>query len=120
MTAVAAAAAALAAALATVDGVRVSTDLAASIDVATAIIGPPSLTWEAFAQAPTTGFFPVYLVLTNTDAVVDRLWELLEPITAAVDNAELEASVQRADPGTFNSGGVELPSYEIQIEVSLT
>ncbi|HWB35747.1 MAG TPA: hypothetical protein VHA75_06965 [Rugosimonospora sp.] len=119
MTAVADAAAALATALATVDGIRVSTDPATSIDLATAIIGPPSLTWEAFAQAPTTAFFPIYLVLTNTDSVVDELWALLEPITAAIDAAELEASVQRADPGTFNAGGTELPSYEIQIEVSL-
>lgn len=108
------ASAALTAALRTVAGVRVYTDPAAVVDPPAAVLGPPSLTWSALCPEPTSARFLIYVVVAADDQAMPRLWGLVPTVAAAVD-ALPEASVIRATPGAFT----ELPSYEIETEVSL-
>lgn len=127
MSAVAAAAGVVLAALEGLDGVRVEQDPGAAITPpstadgaggATAVLGPPSLLWESGAPEPTTARFLVYVVVDATDRAIERLWELVPVVAAALDT-EPDVVVIQADPGTYPAGGVELPCYQIQIEVSL-
>ncbi len=105
-------------ALKTVQGLRVYSDLGESMDPPAAIVGPPRLNWEAQCPGPTSARFLVYVVVGADERALENLWRWVELAADALDGV-LDATVIRADPGTFNSGGNDLPSYEITVEVSL-
>lgn len=118
MSPVVEAADALRAALAAVDGVRFYRDLSASLDPPAALLGPPRLTWEALCPEPTSATFLVYLVVTADDRSVERLWDLIEAVTLALDEVT-DAVVMEANPSTWPSGATELPAYEITVDYAL-
>lgn len=115
-----AAADALAAAIATVPGVRVYTDPAAVVDPPGAVVGPPALRWEALATDPTSATFVVYVAVAVDSRALSRLWDLVPQVVAAIEaSRDVDATIDHADPGTWLSGGAELPCYEVTVEVAL-
>lgn len=109
---------ALNASLDSVAGLRVYSDIGAVIDPPGTVVGPPSLMWEAMCSHPTSARFLVYVVVAGDERALDNLWSWVELVTSALEAVE-NAVVIRADPGTFNSGGSELPCYEISVEVGI-
>lgn len=118
MSAVKIAAEALQTAAKGVAGVRVHTDLGAAVDPPATIVGPPALTWEGACVEPTEAQFPVWVVEAADERAMERLWERVPLVSEALDGAE-DATVRRADPGTYPTGGVELPAYVITVDVAL-
>lgn len=118
MGVVADAAAELAGALAGVAGVRLYTDLGASIDPPGVVLGPPALTWGGPCVEPVSARFLVAVVVAADERALPRLWDLAPLVAAAVDTVP-DAVVVRADPGVWSTGTIELPCYELQIEMSL-
>jgi hypothetical protein len=105
-------------ALRTVPNLRVSLDAGGAVSPPQAVVGPPRLVWEGYCDGPTSGTFRVALVVANTDHAMERLWDLLPAVAEAIDSVPA-AAVTRADPGSFTSGGADLPAYDLTIEVSL-
>lgn len=115
MNAIADAATALKTAVDAVDGIVATIADGASVTRTTAIVGPPALTFEAYCPEPTSARFLVAVVVVPADErALARLWELVPAVAAAIEGVT-DASVIRADPGNWR----DLPSYEIQVEVSL-
>jgi len=112
------AAAAIRAALAGVDGARVYADPGATLDPPALVPAAPTLTWEAYSGWPTSARWLIYLVAKADDRALPTLWTLLPAVTAALEGVA-GAVVTQADPGTYQTGGVELPCYEITIEYAL-
>lgn len=108
----------LLAALGAVDDLRVYADPGASVAPPGVVLGPPTLTWEGMCAEPTSATFLVYLVTQLDDRSLERLWDLVPLVAAAVD-AMPDAVVRTASPGSFLSGGTELPAYLIETEVAL-
>lgn len=87
-------------------------------DPASIVLGPPALTFEALCPEPSDARFLVYVVVGADEYALERLWALVPKVAAACDGVQ-DAAVRRADPGTYPSGGVELPSYAIQVDYAL-
>ncbi|NIH81691.1 hypothetical protein [Amycolatopsis viridis] len=104
-------------ALKTVDKLRVY-PLGDDIDPPGLLIGAPQLTWDGYGSAPTTATFPVFLIVAMDERALELLWQLVTPVTAALDTVQ-DAVVQSADPGTFPAGSQNLPCYSFSVEVSL-
>jgi hypothetical protein len=110
---------ALRAAAATVEGLRVHPDVGPGVDPPAVVVGVPALEWEALCPGPTSAQFPVWVVVPNDLARADtRLYELVPLVAAALDEVP-DATVVRADPGTYPSSGVDLPAYQITVDVAL-
>lgn len=118
MSVVADATTSLAAALRTVPGLRVYTDPGATIDPPGAIVGPPRLDWRGACSEPTQASFLVYVVTGADGRSLERLWDLTVTAAAALDTAP-DAVVRNASPGSWNASGIDLPSYEILVEVEV-
>lgn len=108
----------LADALATVDGVRVHTDLADALDPPAVVVAMPRLDWATPTSDPTDATFLVIVAVGRTDRWVESLWRLVPLVTDALD-ALPEAAVIAARPGLWTSAGADLPCYELTVEVSL-
>lgn len=113
------AAEALEAALKAVDGLRVYRESDASVDPPAAVLGAPSLSWEAFCSGPTSATFPVYLIVPASGRAVEQLWDLVPLVADAIEQVP-DAAVTEASPGAYLAGGQQLPSYDITVEVSLS
>lgn len=101
-----------------VAGVRVYDDSGANVDPDAVVLGPPTLEWAGVCPGPTSARWTVYVVVKASDRALQRLWDLVPAVADAVD-AVPDAAVIRADPGVFSAGGVDLPCYQIQVDVSL-
>lgn len=112
------AAEALEAALGAIEGARVYRELGATLDPPALVLGPPALSWEAVCREPTAATFIVHVVEAADERALERLWLLVPQVAEAIDSV-LDASVRRADPGTYPTGGSELPSYSVQVDVAL-
>lgn len=124
MRAVKEAAEALEVALGTVEGLRVHRDVSSGIDPPCAVIGPPEIGWSGFCpdMAPTSARFTVHLVVRSNERTMERLWELVPAVALAIEQADdmSMALLERAAvPGTFPSGGAELPAYELSVDAVL-
>lgn len=109
----------LGAALTGLEGVRYYADPAAQLDPPAVIVGPPVLTYAgAVGPEPVGGQFVVLLVVGQDDRSLPRLWSLLPLVTDAIESVP-DAVVTRAAPGTWRNGGIDLPCYEISVEMSL-
>lgn len=108
----------LVAALRTVGGARYHEDLGATVNPPASILGPPSFMWETGVPFPTSARFLVYVIVAFGPRAVEQLVELV-PIVAVAIEGLTDAVMIRADPGVYPSGGVDLPAYELQVEVSL-
>jgi hypothetical protein len=106
---------ALESALKAVPNIRVYTSPGAVVDPPGVLVGPPALTWEAFSSDPTQATFVVYAITRADDRALERLWDLVPLVAAAVDTVP-DAATTQANPSAFN----DLPCYEITVEVSLT
>ncbi|OLT46487.1 hypothetical protein BJF85_16725 [Saccharomonospora sp. CUA-673] len=114
------AATALEDALRHVDGARVYRDPAGAVaDPPALLVGPPRLTWEGICGGPTSATFVVYVMAAMDERAVSRLWELVPVVAAAIDEHVRDAVVTEANPGVFDAGGNNLPSYELTVEVAL-
>lgn len=111
-------AAALEAALEAVPSLRVYRDPGGVVDPPAAVLGPPSLLWRGVCAGPTEATFPVYVVTKADEHALERLWDLVPSVAAAVDTVP-DAAVTGAEPGSYQSGAVSLPSYELSIGVGL-
>lgn len=101
-----------------VEGLRYYALGDAQVDPPAVVLGAPALAWEAYALAPTTATFPVFLVTALDDRALERLFAFLVPVAEALD-AVADAAVQTANPGTYVAGTQELPCYTLNVEVAL-
>ncbi|MEV6646050.1 hypothetical protein [Amycolatopsis sp. NPDC051371] len=119
MTSIQDAAAALVAALSIVDKLRVYQDPGATVQGVGAIIGPPSVTWGSYGSSvPTEASFVVHLVVPFDQYATARLYELVEPVVAAIE-ADPLFTVASASPGLLPQGGTQLPTYALTVDVGL-
>lgn len=102
----------------TLPGFRVYPDVGPGVSPPGAVVGAPTFRWETGSAAPTSARWPVWLVVTAGDRAAQHLWELLPPVTEALDGV-LDAAVVEASPGTYPTSGGDLPAYIIEIEVNL-
>jgi len=124
MTVVAQAAQNLKTVLSNVDGLRVYDDLGARIDPPAVLIGPPTLGWQAFhSHTPTNARFTLWLVVPADERALPRLWALVPAVVEAVEagmpSATVQDGVSAATPTVWPSAGIELPAYQILVEVDL-
>lgn len=116
MSAIAAAADQLRAALRTVPKLRVYDDLGAVLDPPAAVVGPPELTTETYGSAFVGAVFVVGLCVPADEHAMPRLYQLA-PLVATAIHDESDGVVRRATPGTWPAGGaVALPAYLIEVE----
>lgn len=116
MTTVPEAVDALKTALKTVEGIKVYTDPAETVDPPAALVGPPRLDWEGYGPVA-AATFPVFVIVPLDDRALQRLWELVPAVQAALETTD--ATARTASPIVFNSGGQDLPAYEITTEYPL-
>lgn len=98
--------------------VEVVRDPGATLHPPTLVLGPPSLIWETGCAEPTSARFIVFAVVDSNEYAVERLWVFVAETAGAIDT-HTDAVVVRADPSAYPNGGVELPAYELQVEVAL-
>lgn len=119
MSAIEDAATALRTAAGTVPDIRVHPDVGPGVDPPAVVVGVPALEWEGICPGPTSAQFPVWVVVPNDLARADgRLYELVPLVAAALDEVP-DATVVRADPGTYPSSSGDLPAYQITVDVAL-
>jgi hypothetical protein len=119
MSVVGDAAGTLGAALKTVAGVRLY-DLGDSVDPPALIIGMPQLAFDAYCPGQITSVtFPVFLIVAMDNRAQTELWELVEPVAAAIEGVD-GATISSADPAVYQAGSQELPAYSFIVEMSLT
>jgi hypothetical protein len=107
----------LRAALSEIPGLMAQT--VADVDPPAVVVGPPALEWEDYTSEPSTGRYPVWLVVTGGDGATEALLGLVPLVAAAIDAIDTAALV-RADPGVYpSSTGSDLPAYQFQVEIAL-
>ncbi len=116
------AATAVHAALATVPDLRVYTDPAATVDPPGAVVGPPALSWTGYGPGPNFARFIVYVITDDSDRAVERLWDLVPQVVAALESSSdaeimMRPGEDQATPTVWPNG--DLPAYELSIEVTL-
>jgi hypothetical protein len=79
-------------------------------------LGPPTLTWAALGDEPTSTSYDGILYVKANEEAVDRLLTFLPLVYAQIESVE-DAAVTAAAPQLFKVGGVDLPAYRITIEV---
>lgn len=105
-------------ALLTVEGVRPYTDLGAVLDPPATVLGPPTLTWTGVGSSPSEARFLVIVAEQADDGALPRLWALVPLVVEALEDID-NAAVVSAAPGTWTTGGTDLPCYEITLEMAL-
>lgn len=105
-------------ALGAVDGVRIQRMGRSTIDPPALLVSPPSIRWEAYCDAPTSATFHVFLVLSPTEKVLERMWDFIPTVAQAITEYD-EAVVTSAEPSTFNAEGTDMPAYDFTTEVAL-
>jgi hypothetical protein len=118
MSIVSDAAARLAEALRAVEGVRLY-ELGENVDPPALVVGMPRMTFGTYSPGQITGAtFPVFLVVAMNDRAQQRLWELAEPVAAAIESV-VDATITSCEPALYLAGATELPSYTFTVEMSL-
>lgn len=94
-------------------------DLAPNLKPPSIVIGPPSWTLLTVASDEAVSRFrlTVYVVVSQTDEAFTQMLEHVQRVARALDEP---AGTQLVEirPTTFPAGGVELPAYAIDIEVT--
>ena len=119
MTVIGDTAEALRTALRGVKGLRVFDDPGAVNSPPGAVVGPPVLRWESYDAMPSSATFTVYLIAKAEARAMDRLFEYLPLVAAAVDTVT-DAVVTTAQPGMYQANGSDLPTYELTVTVGLS
>lgn len=102
--------------------VTVTTDVSVVPSVLPAVvISPPRLLFEGPPSANPTSMTLTLQVVVDVnppDRALPQLWDLVPQVAAAADMTD--GVVTQAVPGTFGvAGTVQLPAYDITIEVPL-
>ena len=106
-------------ALVAVVGVRHYRQMSGPVDPPAAVVAPPALQWNALGPDPTEATFRVALVVARDDRTVDQLIALYPLVVEALDGLDSRVQVRSAEPGAYPAGGVELPAYLFDVDVSL-
>ena len=111
----------LAAALRTVEGLGVETELGATLYPPAAGFGPARFVWNLGTSEPTDATLVIALVVSDNKGprVYDDMIEWLPRVAAAIEDNCPDAVIRRANPGTWPSGGIDLPAYLFEVEVAL-
>lgn len=112
------AAEALLTALDTVDGAK-AYRVGDNITPPALVVGPPVLSFEGYCPGPTEARFVVWVVVAADSWSMDRLWELVPAVAAAVETVT-DASVTSADPAVYQAGDLDLPAYSLLVPVTLS
>lgn len=99
-------------------GFEVYPDIGPAVSPPGAVLGAPTLQWETPGVEPTSARWSVFLIVPAGDRASRELWDLIPPVTAALDQVA-DVAVMTASPSSYPTSGGDLPAYEIQIEVSL-
>lgn len=110
--------AALYGALETVAGLRIARGVGMRLDPPAALVAPPTLTWDSYALEPTEATFVVPVVVGQTERALSELLAWTPLVVEAISGVQ-NAAVRSAEPGTWASGGPDLPAYLIRVEVGL-
>jgi hypothetical protein len=102
------------AALATVGGVPPFRGVGVTLAPPASAVSPPRLTRGAYGPDPTEATFQVAVVVARSMDAMDLLLRL-EPLVVAAVYEHTQASVGDSSPGTWPSGGVDLPAYLIDV-----
>ena len=110
----------LRAALEGITGVRHYRLMSGPVDPPASVLAPPALQWQALGSDPTDATFRVALVVARDDRTVDQLIALYGLVVDALDGIDgARVQVRSAEPGVYPAGGVELPAYLFDVDVSL-
>lgn len=118
MSAIREAAESLVEALEGIDELHVHTDLGAVLDPPAVVVSPPRLTRATNCLDFTDATFLVIVAVAADDLAVERLWDLVPVVSAAIEE-HTNGAVTTASPGLWTGGGAELPCYEITVEMPL-
>lgn len=99
-------------------GVRVLRRPGVSGEPPLVYVQPPTLAWDTFDPDPNEAVFEVILAVAADEKAIERLFDLLPQVSAAVDRAE-NTVVKSAEPGVWRAGASELPAYFIRAEVAI-
>lgn len=105
-------------ALGTVPGLRVARGVGVRLDPPAALVAPPQLAWNGYGSDPTDATFTVPVVVAQTERALAELMKWTPLVVEAISGVE-NAAVRTANPGTWASGGPDLPAYLIEVEVGL-
>lgn len=100
-------------------GIRHYRLMSGPVDPPATVLAPPALQWQALGPDPTEATFRVALVVARDDRTVDQLIELYGVVVEALDGLDGRVQVRSAEPGVYPAGGVELPAYLFDVDVSL-
>jgi hypothetical protein len=118
MSAASEASARISAALSALTGIRHHRQMYGLVDPPATVLPPPALRRGAMSAEPTEATWVVALVVDRGERSQEQLEELEERVAEALYEVE-DVVVNESRPGTYPSGGVELPAYLIDIDVSL-
>lgn len=106
-------------ALRAMDGLRVS-EPGDTVDPPGVVLMPPELVWETGRPEPTSARLLAIVVMPRDERSLERLLDAAPRVAEAIDQAPgVDAVVERADPGSYEAGGPELPAYVLTVEVAL-
>jgi hypothetical protein len=106
-------------ALADIDGVRHYRLRGGAVSPPATILAPPTVTWNGMAVEPSDASWVVALVVADAERSDEQLWSLLPAVYSALDGLNGRVVVRDARPDSYPSGGVNLPAYVFNLDVSL-
>ena len=90
------------------------------VDPPGVVLMPPELVWETGCAEATTAQLLAIVVMPRGEGSLQRLLDAVPRVAAVIDQAaDVDASVQRADPGSYTAGRDELPAYVLTVQVAL-
>ncbi len=105
-----------------VEGTRLVRSPGAPVNPPVIYVPPPSLAWDSYGDAETDAVYEVVVAVASDERAIERLFELLPRVTAAINEAggtgRVDAVVRSADPGVWRVGNLELPCYFVRTEVA--
>lgn len=107
---------AIAAALRTIGGLSVYTEMDASPNVPAVYIGPPELSWTVYNSArPDQLTFRLYLVVASNGYSVAALEPLLDQISDALAS-QTDSALTQAVPSNWPASSANIPAYLLTLE----
>ena len=104
--------------LATVPGARVYSDPGANVSPPGILVSVPTLQWDAAFVEPTIASFQVIYAVNFDDRAATNLMKSGALISDAIDDPTF--TIDSASPGTWESGGVSMPSYNFVVSAALS
>lgn len=83
------------------------------------VVGIPVLRWEAYCEEPTTGVYPVTIVVPLDDRAMDSLLRHVGPVQRAIESAGI-GTITEANPLAFDIQNGGAAAYELSVECPIT